>query len=198
MFELIIIGAGPAGITASVYAARKKMNFILITKDVGGQAAWSADVENYPGYQFISGPDLTSKFEEHMRQYNIDLREGEEVVELTRDDGVFLANTNKDTYRAKTVIIASGKKARQLGVPGEVEFKNRGVAYCATCDGPLFAGKNVAVVGGGNSALDATLQLTKIAKQVYLINITPTLAGDQVMQEVQGMNFLVPVSVVTC
>jgi len=183
MFDLIIIGAGPAGITASIYAARKKMNFLVITKDIGGQAAWSGDIENYIGYQFITGPELVGKFEEHMRKYGIELKENEEVLELKRKENGFGVKTDKGAYEAKIAVIASGKRSRELGVPGEVEFKNRGLTYCATCDGPLFAEKDVAVIGGGNSALDATLQLIQIAKHIYLINITSALTGDAVMRE---------------
>ena len=183
MHDLIIIGAGPAGITASVYAARKGMNFLVITKDVGGQAALSGDIENYTGYQFITGPELAAKFEEHMRQYGIELKENEEVTEIKREDSFISVKTAKGAYEAKTVIIASGKRSRELGVPGEKEFRNRGLTYCATCDGPLFAGKVVAVIGGGNSALDATLQLMNIAKHIHLINITSHLGGDIIMRE---------------
>ena len=183
MLDLIIIGAGPAGITAAVYAARKKMNLLVITMDIGGQTAWSGDIENYTGYQFVSGPGLVAKFEEHMRQYEIPVKESERVLELTRKDDVLYVKTDKGKYKTKTVIIASGKRSRELGVPGEKEFKNKGLTYCATCDGPLFSGKDVAVIGGGNSALDAALQLMKIARHVYIVNITPELTGDPVMQE---------------
>ena len=183
MYDLIIIGAGPAGITAAVYAARKKMNLLVITRDIGGQAAWSGDIENYTGYQFISGPELAQKFEEHMRKYNIALKENEEVIELKKAGDIVEVKTEKGIYEARTAIVASGKRSRELGVPGEKEFKNRGLTYCATCDGPLFAGKDVAVIGGGNSALDAALQLMKIAKKVYIINNTPSLGGDAVMRE---------------
>ena len=183
MLDLIIIGAGPAGITAAVYAARKKMNLLVITMDIGGQTAWSGDIENYTGYQFVSGPELVPKFEEHMRQYEIPVQESERVLELTRKDDVLYVKTDKGKYKTKTVIIASGKRSRELGVPGEKEFKNKGLTYCATCDGPLFSGKDVAVIGGGNSALDAALQLMKIARHVYIVNITPELTGDPVMQE---------------
>lgn len=183
MYDLIIIGAGPAGITAAVYAARKKMSFLVITQDIGGQAAWSGDIENYTGYQFVTGPELVSKFEEHMRKYRIDTKELEPVINVERSDGNIKVRTNKGQYEAKTVIIASGKVSKELGVPGEKEFKNKGLTYCATCDGPLFAGKDVAVIGGGNSALDAALQLIKIARKVYIINNTPRLGGDQVMRE---------------
>lgn len=183
MLDLIIIGAGPAGITAAVYAARKKMDFVVITKDIGGQTAWSGDIENYTGYQFVTGPDLVSKFEEHMRKYNTSLKENEEVLELRKKDKAVYVKTNKGEYKAKTTIIASGKRSKELGVPGEQEYKNKGLTYCATCDGPLFSGKDVAVIGGGNSALDAALQLMNIAKKVYVINITEDLTGDPVMQD---------------
>lgn len=184
MYDLIIIGAGPAGITAGVYAARKRLNFLVITKDIGGQTAWSGDVENYTGYQFITGPDLAAKFEEHMRRYNIGVKEGEGAVEIKRIDNVIRIKTDKGgEYESKAAIIASGKFSRELGVPGEREFKNKGLSYCATCDAPLFGGKQVAVIGGGNSALDACLQLMKIAKHVHLININPRLGGDAVMRE---------------
>ena len=183
MFDLIIIGAGPAGITAGIYAARRGIDFLVITKDIGGQAAWSSEIENYTGYQFITGPELAKKFEEHIRKYNIALKENEEVIELEKIDGAGSLKTDKGLYEARTVIIASGKKSRELNVPGEKEFKNKGLTYCATCDGPLFSGKDVAVIGAGNSALDAALQLIHIAKQVYLVNITSSLSGDVIMRK---------------
>ena len=183
MYDLIIIGAGPAGITASVYAARKKINFIVITKDIGGQAAWSADIENYTGYQFITGPELVSKFEEHMLKTETNVKENETVLNIEKKSNTITVQTDKNTYETKTLIIASGKKSRELGVPGEIKFKNKGLTYCATCDGPLFADKDVAVIGGGNSALDAALQLIKIARKTYLINTAPVLSADPVMIE---------------
>jgi len=183
IYDLIIIGAGPAGITASVYAARKKLNFLVISLDIGGQTAWSGDIENYTGYQFITGPELASKFEEHLRKYGIVLKENEEVLKLNKSGEVISIKTNKAEYQARSAIIASGKKSKELGVPGEKEFKNHGLTYCATCDGPLFAGKSVCVIGGGNSALDAVLQLMKIAKQVYVINNTDSLGGDAIMRQ---------------
>ncbi|MBL7151243.1 MAG: FAD-dependent oxidoreductase [Candidatus Omnitrophica bacterium] len=183
MLDLIIIGAGPAGITAAVYAARKKMDFLLISGDIGGQTNWSGEVQNYTGYQFISGPELAAKFEEHMRKFNIAVKEGESAKELKKAGNKVVLKTDKAEYEARTVIIASGKKSKELGVPGEKEFKNKGLTYCATCDGPLFAGKDVAVIGGGNSALDAAIQLIKIARQVSIININPALSADPVMQE---------------
>lgn len=184
MYDLVIIGAGPAGITAAVYAARKRMSVLVISKDIGGQAAWSGDIENYTGYQFITGPDLAAKFEEHMRKYEMELKEGEEVTEFTKSGEAISVRTNKGgAYETKTLIVASGKRSRDLNVPGEKEFKNRGLTYCATCDGPLFSGKDVAIIGGGNSALDAALQMIKIAKHVHIINIASKLGGDSVMRE---------------
>jgi len=183
IYDLIIIGAGPAGITAAVYAARKKIDTLVVTKDIGGQAALSGDIQNYTGYQFISGPELAEKFEEHMRKFNFDIRENEEVTKLAAKQNNFLIKTDKNNYRAKAVIVASGKKSRELGVSGEKEFKNKGLVYCATCDAPLFSGDDVAVIGGGNSSLDAALQLMKIANHVYVINIANHLTGDEIMQE---------------
>ncbi len=183
MYDLIIIGAGPAGITASVYAARKRMSLLVITKDIGGQAAISGDIENYTGYQFITGPELAAKFEEHMRKFNIMLKENEGVVEIKKTGDKILVKTDKAIYEAKTAIIASGKRSRELNVGGEKEFRNKGLTYCATCDAPLFSGKVVAIIGGGNSALDAALQLIKIAKHAYIINITSSLGGDAIMRE---------------
>ena len=183
MVDLIIIGAGPAGITAAVYAARKNMSVLVITKDIGGQAAISGDVENYTGYQFITGPELSIKFEEHMRKYNVQVKENEEVVKFAKKGSTFIVTSNKADYEAKTIIVASGKRSRELNVPGEKEFKNKGLTYCATCDGPLFAQKDVAVIGGGNSSLDAVIQLMSIAKGVYIVNINPELEGDAIMLE---------------
>lgn len=183
MHDLIVVGAGPAGITASVYAARKKMKLLVISRDIGGQAAWSGDIENYTGYQFITGPELAAKFEEHMRKYGIETRENEAVQLIRKTGDAVSVKTDMGSYEARTVIIASGKRTRDLNVPGEKEFKNRGLTYCATCDAPLFSGKAVAVIGGGNSGLDAALQLIRIARHVYLINIAPGLTGDPIMQE---------------
>jgi alkyl hydroperoxide reductase subunit F len=182
MHELIIVGGGPAGITASIYAARKRMDFLLITKNIGGQAALSSDIENYTGYQFITGAELAKKFEEHVKEFNIEVLY-EEVKKIEKRNSGFRVLTKDHVYEAQTVVVATGAVPRRLNVPGEAEFKNRGVTYCATCDAPLFPNKTVAVIGGGNSGLDATLQLMKIAKQIYLIEAGPKLCGDEIMRE---------------
>ena len=183
IYDLIILGAGPAGITASVYAARKKLDFLLITFDIGGQAAWSGDIENYTGYQFITGPDLALKFQEHMDSFGIEVNMPEGAKEITKVGPLIKTVTDKREYLSKSLIIATGKHPRQLNVEGEKEFKNKGVTYCATCDGPLFTGKKVAIIGGGNSALDAALQMMNISPEVHIVNIASQLTGDPVMIE---------------
>ena len=169
MYDLIIIGGGPAGLTAAVYAARKKMNTLLVTKEYGGQLMWTKEIENYMGYQFISGPELMSKFEEQVKRFAVVTKYEEVNGFVVNEDGTFLIKTESDEYKSKTVIVATGKRPRRLDVPGEIEFTGRGVSYCATCDGPLFADKVVAVVGGGNSAVQAALELSNIAQTVYLV-----------------------------
>lgn len=183
LYDLIIIGAGPAGITAGVYAVRQKIDTLVITKDIGGQTAWSGNIENYTGYQFITGPELAQKFEDHIRQFNINLKMPEKVNSIKQKDGIFFVQSEGSLYQSKTLIIASGKMPRMLNVPGEKEFKNRGVTYCAICDGPLFRGKSVAIIGGGNSALDAAHQMAKIARKVYLININPQPGGEALLRD---------------
>jgi len=183
VFDLIIIGAGPAGITAAIYAARKRIDTLIITKDIGGQTTLSGDVENYTGYQFISGPELALKFEEHLRKFDLTLKENEAAQEVKRAANLIRVRSDKGSYEARAVIIASGKRSRELGVPGEKEFKNKGLTYCATCDAPLFSGKDVAVIGGGNSALDAAIQLIKIAGKIYIIDIAEKLSADMIMQQ---------------
>lgn len=181
MYELIIIGAGPAGMTAAVYAARKRLNALLISYDIGGQVLWTTGVENYMGYQFIEGPELMQKFEEQVKQFPLDTKTGERVSILSQTNEGFEVRTDKDeTYQAKAAIIATGKRPRQLNVPGEEKLRGRGVTYCAICDGPLFAGENVAVIGGGNSALEAAEDMIKIAEHVHLVSLTP-LTGDQIL-----------------
>jgi len=183
MYDLIIIGAGPAGITAAIYASRKRINLLVITKDLGGQTALSGDIENYTGYQYITGFELTQKFLEHMNRFSIELKEAEEARKIEKTTSGFKVATDIATYEAKTLILASGARPRTLNIPGEAEYKNRGVTYCATCDAPLFQGKDVAVIGGGNSALDATLQLTKIANRIYLITKYDSYRGETVLLE---------------
>ncbi len=183
VYDLIILGAGPAGITAAVYAVRKRLDFLVITLDIGGQTTLSGDIENYTGYQFITGPELTLKFQEHMESFGTKVNIPEKVVEIKKENDLITVVTDRGKYRAKTAIIATGKSPRKLKVEGEEEFRNKGVTYCATCDGPLFQNKKVAIIGGGNSGLQAALQMLKISPKVYIIDIAPQLAGDPIMVE---------------
>ncbi len=184
MKDLIIIGAGPAGLTAGLYAARKEMNALILTKEFGGQPMWTSGVENYMGFQMITGPELMMKFNEQIQQFPLEIKY-EEALEITHeknDNGFnfFKVRTSSETYESKTVIIATGKRPRKLNVPGEEKFIGRGVAFCATCDGPFYKGKKVAVVGGGNSAVQAALELSRIASEVYLI-VRKDYAADPIL-----------------
>ncbi|MAF24780.1 hypothetical protein CL634_04310 [bacterium] len=171
--DVIIIGAGPAGMSAGIYTARKKLKTLVLSKDVGGQTAISAEIENYLGYQTANGAELSAKFQEHVEKFDcIDIEVGEDklVKEISGKPGDFLVETKAgEKFKSKVIIIASGKNPRHMGVPGEIDFTGKGLTYCATCDAPLFKDKTVCVVGGGNSALDAAWQLTTIATKVYVL-----------------------------
>jgi NADH-dependent peroxiredoxin subunit F len=182
IYDMIILGAGPAGMTAAIYAARRKINFLMLGLDVGGQMSWSSDVENYPGIHFISGIELVKKFQEHIKDYNIKISQ-EEALDIKRDKKILIVKTKKRDYKTKTIIIATGKRPRKLNVPGEAEFLGKGVSYCATCDSVLQKNKTVAVIGGGNSALDAAMFLSKYAKKVYIMDVNPQLGGEAILKE---------------
>ncbi len=179
MYDVAILGAGPAGMTAAVYCARKQLKILLLTENVGGQALWSSAVENYLGYEYISGADLVAKFEDHLKRFPMEIIYQPAIK--VEGSGKIFKMTGRDgaQYSARAVIVASGKIPRELGTVGEAEFRGRGVTYCATCDAPLFAGKDVAVVGGGNSGLDAALQLVNLSPKVYLIELGPKLPADE-------------------
>jgi alkyl hydroperoxide reductase subunit F len=181
MYELIILGGGPAGMTAAVYAARKKIGTLLLSKDIGGQVIWTLGIENYMGYQFIEGAELMRKFEEQVKQFPLEMKIGPAATNIRKIDGAFEVEADDGAiYQAKTVIVATGKRPRPLNVPGEERLRGKGVTYCSICDGPVFAGQRVAVIGGGNSALQAAEEMVKIAEHVDMVSITP-LTGDQVL-----------------
>ena len=184
MFDLIIIGGGPAGITAGIYAARKKLNTLIITKEWGGQITKASDIQNWPGEKSISGPDLMKKMVEHLKGFEIETKEDREVINLEKKGEDFVIRDNKDEeYQAKTVIIATGKIPRALNISGEEEFKGKGVSICSTCDAPMFKDKEVAVIGGGNAGLDAALDLTKYAKKIYILEFLEQMQGDSTTKE---------------
>jgi len=175
-YDLIIVGGGPAGLTAAIYASRRELKTLVIAKAVGGQAVMAERVENFPGQEPISGWDLMQKLEKQARGFGAEFI-SDEISVLSKSVDGFGLKGRLETYQSSAVILAFGLTPRDLGVPGEEKLTGHGVAYCATCDGPLYKGKTVAVVGGGNSALDAVLYLSKIAKQVYLVNRTSEFAG---------------------
>lgn len=185
MYDCIIIGGGPGGAAAAVYAARKKIKTALIAESIGGQSVVSESIENWIGEKSISGFDLGKKLEEHVRaQEDIDIKVPERANAVREIEGGFSVEcASGAAYQGKTVLLVTGGRRRKLGVPGEDAFLGKGVAYCATCDAPLFRGKNVAVVGGGNSALEAVVDLLKYAAHVYLLVRGDAMRGDAVTQQ---------------
>ena len=181
LYDVIIIGSGPAGMTAAIYSARKGLKTLVLSKDVGGQLNLSAELENYLGYSYIEAPELINRFEEHVERFDITRVVGEEVVNLELADKIKIVHTQAgNCYQGRTLIIASGKYPRSLGVPGEDRLLGKGVAYCATCDAPFYKDKVVAVVGGGNSALEAAGELQRWATHVYLV-VRGTYSADDIL-----------------
>ena len=169
VYDTVIVGAGPAGLTAGVYCARKLMKAVIIGESVGGQAAWSWKIENYMGFAVITGEELIRKFEEQVRGSDVNL-ELDSVRSVTKEGDVFVVRTaSQNAFRCRTVILASGKEPRTLGLPGEDRLMGRGVSICATCDAPLFRDRAVAVVGGGNAAIQTAIEMTKLASFVALV-----------------------------
>jgi alkyl hydroperoxide reductase subunit F len=185
MYDLIIIGGGPGGVAAGIYAARKKMKTALITDSFGGQSLVSSGIENWIGTKVISGYDLAKSLEEHLRAHkDVDVIENDLVASVEKKDGGFLVTTkNGKTFETKYILLASGSRRKRLGVPGEDQFDGKGVVFCTTCDAPLFDKKEVAVVGGANSALESVLDLLPYASKIYLLVRGPGLKGDMVTQE---------------
>lgn len=185
VYDVVIIGGGPAGLTAAIYCIRKKLTTLVIGGSLGGQAALTGEIQNYLGFSIITGPELVTRFREHVKSYkDIELLEGIRAKSIQKVSNIFEITTdNGKQFQAKAIIISTGEKPRQLHVPGEKEFTGKGVSYCATCDGPLFHGKDVVVVGGGNSGVEAALEIAPIAKKLYVIQNAEALTADAVMVE---------------
>ncbi|MBU0470480.1 MAG: FAD-dependent oxidoreductase [Nanoarchaeota archaeon] len=183
LYETIIIGSGIAGCTAAIYAARKKMKFALLTEKLGGQFLESGEVLNYPGIKQTTGADFSKLMEEQLAFNKVKPEVGVVVEKIIKKGKNFVLKTNKKNYWTKTVIITTGARAHELDVPGENRLKQRGVTYCAICDGPLFKGKDVAVIGGGDSALEAVDFLLNIAKKIHIINLTGEFKAHEYLQE---------------
>ena len=175
MYDIIIIGAGPAGLTAAIYARRaNKSVLVLEAKSYGGQILNANDVENYPGYISISGYDLATNMYNQAKELGAEIK-FETAIHIDKDKKV---TTNKDTYEAKAIILATGAENRKLNIPNEEDYVGKGISYCATCDGNFFKNKIVAVVGGGNTALEDAVYLSNIAKKVYLIHRRDNFRGE--------------------
>lgn len=183
MYDLIIIGGGPAGITAGIYATRKKMNALLISKDFVSQVGNAFDIENYTGFKEIRGLELMKKFKEHLEKFEIKIGEFEEVEEIKKTGDFFEVQTDEGKYSAKAIIIASGRNPKKMGIPGEKEFSGKGVSYCVTCDETMIEGKIAAVIGGGNVGLEAGLELAEFCPKVYILEFESKVTGDEILKE---------------
>ena len=183
IYDVVIVGAGPAGMSAAIYAVRKNLATLIIASDVGGQLGTTYEVGNYPGFQMITGPDLVRQFEEHMDQYGIDKMVGEKVTGMRFEDRCkILVTAAGREVRARAVIISTGAFKRKLNIPGEQELSGRGVVYCSTCEGPLFKDMDIAIVGGGNSGLEAAIEMNGLARKVYLVS-RADWNGDPILQD---------------
>ncbi len=181
LYDLIIIGASAAATSAGVYAARRGLDFKIISKDFGGEVATSGEIGNWPGIIQTDGISLALQFKAHLEANHVTIEEGIEVSSISKQGNEFSIKAKDGSYRAKAVIVATGAHPRELTVDGEREFRNKGVSYCTVCDGPLFNGKITAVVGGGNSALEAALMLADISSKVYVINKNAQFKGEQIL-----------------
>lgn len=183
-FDTVILGGGPAGFSAGIYAARGAVSTAMIDINMmGGQPSNYLELENYPGFSTIGGFDLMEKFEEHADKFGVEKFPMQEIERVDLISNPKLIVTKEAEFRAKTVIIATGAQPMKLGVPGEKEFVGRGVSYCAVCDGAFYREKTVAVVGGGNAAVEEAMYLTKFADKVYIIHRRDALRADKIVQE---------------
>ncbi|MDD5146613.1 MAG: FAD-dependent oxidoreductase [Candidatus Pacebacteria bacterium] len=183
LYDLVIIGGGPAGITAGIYAVRKKLKTLVIAKDFFGQIAKTRQVDNWPGDLGISGIDLMKKMESHLKSLTSEILAGDKVVNVEKRKNSFLIKTQAgQELEGKAVLVATGRTEKKLGVPGEQELVGRGVSYCTICDAPFFQDKRVAVIGGGNSALGAALDLAKYASEVFILFKGQTMVADECLQ----------------
>ena len=183
MFDLIIIGGGPAGAAAGVYAARKRLKTLLITESFGGQSTDSMNIENWIGTKSIPGPDFGKALEEHLRLYAgdfVEIKTGKKVTGISKLDNNFQIEVESESYMARTVLVTSGSTRRKLEIPGAQEFEGKGIVYCASCDGPLFADQDVAVIGGGNAAFETAAQLLSYAKSVTFLIRSDKFRADEV------------------
>lgn len=182
-YDVLVVGGGPAGASAAVYAARKGIRTAIVAERFGGQVMDTMGIENLIGTKYTEGPKLVASLEEHVKEYPVDIFNLQKAKRIEKNGQIKIELESGATLKSKTVIIATGARWRNLGVPGEEEYKNKGVAYCPHCDGPLFKGKHVAVIGGGNSGVEAAIDLAGIVGHVTLFEFMPKLKADQVLQQ---------------
>ena len=182
-YDVLVVGGGPAGSSAAIYAARKGIRTGIVAERFGGQVLDTMSIENFITVKETEGPKLVASLEEHVKEYNIDVMNLQKATKIAKNDLFELELENGATLKSKSVIISTGARWRNVNVPGEQEFKNKGVAYCAHCDGPLFEGKDVAVIGGGNSGIEAAIDLAGIVKHVTVLEFNDTLKADEVLQQ---------------
>lgn len=182
-FDVLVVGGGPAGASAAIYAARKGIRTGIVAEQFGGQVKETLGIENFIGVKYTEGPKLAADLDAHIREYDIDIIKAQRAKQLTKKDWLELELENGAILKSKTIILATGARWRNVGVPGEKEFKNKGVAYCPHCDGPIFKGKRIAVIGGGNSGIEAAIDLAGIVQHVTVLEFMPELKADQVLQQ---------------
>ena len=182
IFDVLVVGGGPAGASSAIYAARKGIKTGMVVETFGGQVLETLGIENVIGTPYIEGPQLMRQVEEHVKQYDVDIMKGQRATAITKSDLIEVTLENGARLKAKTAILSTGARWRAINVPGEKEFKNKGIAYCPHCDGPLFKDKEVVVIGGGNSGIEAAIDLAGVAKHIYVLEFLPELKADQVLQ----------------
>ncbi|MGC5327745.1 alkyl hydroperoxide reductase subunit F [Brevibacillus sp. SYSU BS000544] len=182
-YDVLVVGGGPSGASAAIYAARKGIRTGIVAERFGGQVMDTVGIENFISVKYTEGPKLVASLEEHVKEYGIDVMKLQRAKSLAKKDLIEVELENGAVLKSKTVIISTGARWRNVNVPGEAEFKNKGVAYCPHCDGPLFAGKDVAVIGGGNSGIEAAIDLAGIVNHVTVLEFMPELKADAVLQK---------------
>lgn len=189
MTDVLIIGGGPAGLNAALYAARKELTVQLVSTDIGGQMLLTGDIENYLGMPHISGFELADKMEAHVKEYPVEfIMAGVKSLERTEEGNFKLHLDDGKALEGKTCIITAGKRSRTLDIPGELEYTGRGVSYCATCDGPFYRKKDVAIVGGGDSAVQAAIELAKLCPTVYLVVRSRIRAQEVLVRRMEALD----------
>ncbi|MGM0167685.1 alkyl hydroperoxide reductase subunit F [Enterococcus sp. AZ135] len=182
-FDVLVIGGGPAGASSAIYAARKGIKTGMVVETFGGQVLETLGIENVIGTPYVEGPQLMRQVEEHVKQYDVDIMKGQRAKSIKKNDLIEVELENGAQLKAKTAVLSTGARWRAINVPGEKEFKNKGIAYCPHCDGPLFKDKEVVVIGGGNSGIEAAIDLAGLAKHIYVLEFLPELKADKVLQE---------------